>query len=55
MLRIEKVQRAQKVQATQTDGMKIVSPATPHKVKSVLQKTTTKKNTQAECSKSIVR
>jgi len=37
----EKIKRAQKVQATQTDASRDTSPATPHKVKSV-----TKKNSQ---------
>jgi len=51
----EKIKRAQKVQATQTDGVRAVSPATPHKIKSVSQKNTTKKSAQTECPKSIVR
>jgi len=47
----EKIKRAQKVQATQTDGARDTSPATPHKVKSVM-----KKNTQQnEIPKSIIR
>ncbi|KAF0765515.1 Uncharacterized protein FWK35_00008033 [Aphis craccivora] len=48
---LEKIKRAQKVQATQTDGARDTSPATPHKVKSV-----TKKNAQQnEIPKSIIR
>jgi len=47
----EKIKRAQKVQATQTDGARDTSPATPHKIKSVM-----KKNTQQnEIPKSIIR
>lgn len=47
----EKIKRAQKVQATQTDGARDTSPATPHKVKSV-----TKKNAQQnEIPKSIIK
>lgn len=52
----EKVKRPQKVQATQTDGARDVSPATPHKVKSVSQKTSAKKIAQPhESPKSAVR
>jgi hypothetical protein len=47
----EKIKRAQKVQATQTDCARDTSPATPHKIKSV-----TKKNVQQnEIPKSIIR
>jgi hypothetical protein len=52
----EKVKRAQKVQATQTDGVKSISPGTPHKTKLVSQKTSSKKNPQPhESPKSVVR
>lgn len=53
VFQIEKAKRPQKVQATQTDGARAVSPATPHKVKSVSQKP--KKNVQTESPKSVVR
>jgi len=47
----EKIKRPQKVQATQTDGARDTSPATPHRVKSV-----TKKNSQQnEIQKSIIK
>ncbi|XP_025408595.1 uncharacterized protein LOC112682271 isoform X2 [Sipha flava] len=53
---LEKVKRAQKVQATQTDGVKSISPGTPHKTKLVSQKTSSKKNPQPhESPKSVVR
>lgn len=52
----EKVKRAQKVQATQTDGVRAISPATPHKAKSISQKTSTKKIPRPhESPKSVVR
>ncbi|XP_050424277.1 uncharacterized protein LOC126835621 isoform X2 [Adelges cooleyi] len=45
---LEKITRAQKVQATQTDGVRSASPATPHRVKLVSQKTPVKKNAHRE-------
>ncbi|XP_025197819.1 uncharacterized protein LOC112596379 isoform X2 [Melanaphis sacchari] len=48
---LEKMKRAQKVQATQTDGTRDTSPATPHKVKSITKKSAQ----QNETPKSIVR
>lgn len=45
------MKRAQKVQATQTDGARDASPATPHKVK-LLTKKSAKQN---ETPKSIIR
>lgn len=52
----EKIKRAQKVQATQTDGVRAVSPVTPHKVKTVSQKSATKKHAPPhESPKSIIR
>jgi len=39
------MKRAQKVQATQTDGVRDISPATPHKIKSGFQKNIVKKFT----------
>ncbi|VVC26144.1 Hypothetical protein CINCED_3A015350 [Cinara cedri] len=54
---LEKVKRAQKVQATQTDGVRALSPGTPaHRLKSVSQKTPVKKITQPhESPKSGIR
>lgn len=53
---IEKAKRPQKVQATQTEGARAVSPVTPHKIKSVSQKTPIKKIAQlTESPKSAVR
>jgi len=46
----EKVKRAQKVQATQTEIARDASPATPHKSKSISQKTVTKKISQPHAS-----
>lgn len=50
----EKIKRAQKVQATQTDGTRDVCPVTPHKIKSVSHKNSVKKLAQPHESQNTV-